>query len=60
MGEWKTVFRTSFVEVREIDANPPIVVLLFYENGVCQPFGVLDFDNGASAEEFINLVVNNF
>jgi len=56
----KKHFRTCFVEVREIDANPPFAVLFFYDNGVCQPFGVLNFDNGASAEEFINFIFNSF
>jgi len=48
--EGKTVFGTSFVEISKINADSPLAVLLFYDNGNAQPIGISNFDNRTSVK----------
>ena len=41
--EPKGILRAMFVEVRVVDAHPPLIVLFENEYWIRQPFGVVNF-----------------
>ena len=54
------IFQTSFVQVYEVYAYPPLLVLLLYHHGVGQPFGVKYFLDIPRLFKFSYLIFNSF
>ena len=41
VGKWKVVLGTYLVQVGEVDANSPLPILLFPDDDIGKPVGVL-------------------
>ena len=55
----ETILWAGPVDVREIDAKPPLVVCFFDENNVSQPFWVFHFSDCRFLEELADLFINH-
>ena len=58
--EEKSILRANIIEVRVIDANTPLVILLRDDHDIRQPLGVLNLSDEASGEEFVHFLFYDF
>ena len=60
MREEKSILWASIIEVRIIDAHPPLSILLRDEHDIGQPLGVLNLSDKANDEEFVHFPFYDF
>ena len=56
----ETIFWACFVDVSEVDAEPPLSVFFFDEYDVGQPFRIFHLSDYPCLEEFADLLVDRF
>ena len=56
----ETVFWARFVDVREVDAESPLVVFFFDKYDVGQPFRIFHLSDCSRLEEFFDLLIDRF
>ena len=57
--KWEGILGKSLVEVVEIDAYSPLIVLLLYYDNIGKPFGVLDLTDGKDVDQLLNLFIDD-
>ena len=58
MKQREVVLRTCLVKFSEVDANSPLSILLFHDDGIGQSVGVFNLTDGTDTEKVFDLVVN--
>ena len=58
MREGEAVFKSCFVKICEVDADPPFAILLLDDDWICQQLGILHFRDGARVQQSVDLFID--